>query len=665
MSKAQNFIDFQQRRIDLLDGVEDKKCSDSLFSSIYFEQIDRIQIELSELSPNRKEKMEFAIYQDLYRINTDFLNSHSIQASKYNYFEEYLKACSQNKQLQYLYAYPEHAYQILPLILYEEHTSTFLESEANKDASLVLENYASFFEAAYSSKILSLACQNDPIAAKKYFYGKQLVYTDLKKSDDKIDQLIIEIFNAVGRNSKAYNLLELIAHEKISILEADELSKENDIHYFNALLSCARNPKALARQSFTEELEYISLQKIRPINALYEVHMDKNRFSSLAVNNAEQIYSFIIYSEEEIFTSSFNGIYDLLLSKIKEENMSSYQLLEKLGFNEYGNFLKICASYSKLQNFLERMSPEEKSILLEKFVSLDSSTNLLKDAVCLADCIASIADSTTLMVLETSLIEKSHLCEKEEVKLAYDLLLAFFSSKSVLTKKPSMQEGALFEICNLGQLNKHALFGEDSIHTELHIFYDDEDGRSSYVSFLNTFKSSKWKIEYQSNFTIIKSIKGKRVELYLTNPTLGHTSASSILAYLNSKNQDLEVLVHRGHSFYLPSSLEYLNPQIKLVILGSCGGYNKVLDILNKAPDAQIISTKQIGSYLVNNPLILRLVENINSGEDILWEEFWLSLGEKLKTKVLAFEKFQEYQAPHQNLGASFIRTYKSYQYKI
>ncbi|MCB0510028.1 MAG: hypothetical protein KDC82_04635, partial [Bacteroidetes bacterium] len=335
MSKAQNFIDFQQRRIDLLDGVEDKKCSDSLFSSIYFEQIDRIQIELSELSPNRKEKMEFAIYQDLYRINTDFLNSHSIQASKYNYFEEYLKACSQNKQLQYLYAYPEHAYQILPLILYEEHTSTFLESEANKDASLVLENYASFFEAAYSSKILSLACQNDPIASKKYFYGKQLVYTDLKKSDDKIDQLIIEIFNAVGRNSKAYNLLELIAHEKISILEADELSKENDIHYFNALLSCARNPKALARQSFTEELEYISLQKIRPINALYEVHMDKNRFSSLAVNNAEQIYSFIIYSEEEIFTSSFNGIYDLLLSKIKEENMSSYQLLEKLGFNEY------------------------------------------------------------------------------------------------------------------------------------------------------------------------------------------------------------------------------------------------------------------------------------------------------------------------------------------
>lgn len=663
--KAQNFIDFQQNRIDLLDGIEDKKCRDSLFSYIYFEQIDLIQniIELSEFTTSRKKNLELAIYKDLYQINANFLNTHSIQPFKYDYFEEYLNACILKQELDYLYAYPDHAYQILPLIVLEESTKNFLESEANRAPALVLENYSNFSEAPYFGEILSRATKNDPIAAKKYFYGNQSVYSALKKSDNKTDQLIIEIFNAVGRNSKAYNLLELIKQGEISIIEADEISKEYSTNYLNALLTCSKEIDALARQSFTEELQIIALQKIRPINALYEIHLDEQRFSSLNIYNSEQIYTFIVYSEEEIFTSSFNGIFKVLLKKLKLENKTSFQLLEALGFNEFRSFLKICASYSELESFLELMSAEEKSILLDRFVSLEASTNILKDAVSLADCIASIQDSTTLMVLESLLIEKSSLGNNKQVKLAYDLLLEFFNSKSVARKNDSTPSKSQYEISNLNQINAKALFGKDNIHTELHIFYDDDDGKSSYHSFINTFRAPNWKIEYNSAYTLIKSIDGEKVELYLTKPEIDKKSASIITNYLKEKNQDIEVLVHRGHSFYVNSSLDYLNSDVKLVILGSCGGYNKVLDVMNKAPDAQIISTKQIGSYLVNNPLIFSFASTINWGNEINWEEFWIQLGLKLQADKVAFEKFQEYKAPHQNLGASFIKAYRSYQY--
>lgn len=665
ITKAQDFIDFQQKRIDLIDGLEDRKCRDSLFNYIYFNQIDKIQnsLELADLSKSRKYNLELAIYKDLYRINDNFINTHSIQPFKFNYFEEYLNACKLSQELEYLLAYPDRAYQILPLIALENSIKGFLAREADKDPALVLENYSNFLEAPCSAEILSKASKNDPIAAKKYFYGNHAIYTSLKNSPFQTDQLIIEIFNKVGRNSKAYNLLELIDQGKISILEADEISKEYSTKYLNALIACSKEIDALARQSFTEELEIISLQKIRPINALYEMHLDEKRFSSLNIYNTEQIYNFIVYSENEIFTSSFNGIYKILLQKMNAENKTSFQLLESVGFNEFRSFLKICASYSELESFLELMSAKEKSILLERFVSLEESTNILKDAVCIADCLASIQDSTSLMVLESMLIEKSTSCHDKQLKLAYDLLVELFKEKSVLRKNKVETNPINYELRNLNQIDKKALFGKDSIHTELHIFYDDEDGKNSYNSFINTFKKPNWQIEYKDSYTRIKSLDGEQVELFLTIPEIDKKSAAIITKYLQEKNQDIEVLVHRGHSFYVNSSLDYLNSDVNLVILGSCGGYNRVLDILNKAPEAQIISTKQIGSYLVNNPLIFKFASAINSGNEINWEEFWINLGTKLKADKVAFEKFQEYKAPHQNLGASFIRTYRFYQY--
>ena len=127
----------------------------------------------------------------------------------------------------------------------------------------------------------------------------------------------------------------------------------------------------------------------------------------------------------------------------------------------------------------------------------------------------------------------------------------------------------------------------------------------------------------------------------------------------DEKGADIEVLVHRGHSFYVPRSLLFLRNETRIVLLGSCGGYHRVSEILNQSPFAHIISTKQIGTYTVNNPLLLAIAKQVESGGTIQWNEFWEQFSSSFQEGTYAYQKMIEYVPPHQNLGATFIQAFR------
>lgn len=118
-----------------------------------------------------------------------------------------------------------------------------------------------------------------------------------------------------------------------------------------------------------------------------------------------------------------------------------------------------------------------------------------------------------------------------------------------------------------------------------------------------------------------------------------------------------DVLIHRGHSYYAPKTVEKTKPSAKIFILGSCGGYNLLSSVIERSPDISIISSKQIGSYTVNNPVIKALAEEMRLGKDIVWQNVWNKLDASLK-KSPAYSKFVDYIPPHKNLGAIFIKAY-------
>ena len=116
------------------------------------------------------------------------------------------------------------------------------------------------------------------------------------------------------------------------------------------------------------------------------------------------------------------------------------------------------------------------------------------------------------------------------------------------------------------------------------------------------------------------------------------------------------IVIHRGHSYYAPYTIEQLAPTAKIVFLGSCGGYHLIHDVLEHAQDAHIIASKQIGKQVINQPLIDMMMEKVRTGSNIDWIPFWREFEKRYKN----IEGFGDYIPPHKNLGAIFIKAYKN-----
>jgi hypothetical protein len=128
----------------------------------------------------------------------------------------------------------------------------------------------------------------------------------------------------------------------------------------------------------------------------------------------------------------------------------------------------------------------------------------------------------------------------------------------------------------------------------------------------------------------------------------------ALCAYLLKNKIIPAVTINRGHSYNAPYTIEQMSTASKIVFMGSCGGYRMIHDILEKAPDAHIIGTKQIADAPVNNPFLKLIMEKLRGGSNIEWIPFWKELGKMVTDKI-----FDDYVPPHKNLGALFIKAYK------
>jgi hypothetical protein len=193
-------------------------------------------------------------------------------------------------------------------------------------------------------------------------------------------------------------------------------------------------------------------------------------------------------------------------------------------------------------------------------------------------------------------------------------------------------------------------------------FYDDEDGDESFRAFKTIFKDSMWTItDTSALFIKITSKRGRLVEIYANKPKEEYNGQEFLENYFDRKGIVPDVLIHRGHSYYAYKTIEKTQASTRIFILGSCGGYHNLSNIIDKAPEVNIISSKQIGVYAVNNPIVKELADNVREGRDINWQELWKKLDTRLKKEhILTYTKFLDYIPPHKNLGAIFIRAYNN-----
>jgi hypothetical protein len=154
-----------------------------------------------------------------------------------------------------------------------------------------------------------------------------------------------------------------------------------------------------------------------------------------------------------------------------------------------------------------------------------------------------------------------------------------------------------------------------------------------------------------------------RVSIYANAPLnekeeLDLKAQDSLTAYLSEKQITPSIIVHRGHSYYANHTVASIDSSAKLVLLGSCGGYQKLAAVLSRAPETQVIASKQIGKGVINAALLSQIAETLEKGQDIVWRALWKQMNVQLKGA--AKTSFQDYIPPYKNIGLMLLKTYRA-----
>src|SRR5215471_2228436 len=526
----------------------------------------------------------------------------------------------------------------------------------------------------FLDSLIKVAAYRDPGQLYDYAAASDRLGAMIRAIDDPLIKAVSRM--ATSNSGRWYfPFLDNIMRGKMSISEIDAV-KDDSVKYYRLLVNTHLDYMERALNKDTaygyKELEKRIETKARDvfvntINALHEVDNPAIRFKIIQPLTAEELYYLAVTTDGIIYTSSFvKGVYPLMMARANQRGDS---ILMRVKFDRYRKFIKMCAGYNTLSNFLStfqpKTNPNEESDaerLMRAFVGKLEESGGLEDGVDVADSYASIAETIKPLAEKMLLNVKANydrnlLTNNKRGVVMYNLLYKLFLSADTNNHIDLSKE---FGIPPVYGVPFRALTNDSSGRVVMEVFfYGDKDGKTIFQGFKKMFDPKVWKITTTKYWIDISSTKGKPVSVYANLPLPEEDDQDKMAqdamdSFLLKNNLYPTVVIHRGHSYNAPYTIERILPSAKIVFMGSCGGYYLIHDILKHSPDAHIITSKQIGKTAVNQPFFNLLMEKIRMGNNIDWIPFWEELEKKVKV-----EGFEDYIPPYKNLGAIFIKAYK------
>ena len=481
-------------------------------------------------------------------------------------------------------------------------------------------------------------------------------------------------------NSKSGRLyfpfLDNLIKGKITIDEIDRV-KGDDLNYYRLLVKtrldyAARilppaRDTALEMSSLTDWLAKKGKDIfVREINALHTVDNPAIRFKILDSLNPAELYYLIVLSEDEIYTSSYLGVYERIFQRMKEPYGDS--LIMQVHGDYFRKFIKMAAAYNKLGHFLGTMDKQNANTIMKSFIIHLEGANE-EEAVDVADSYSSIFEKNPnlakFVLGEVQWNYDNNVAAGDKKgTIIYDLLQTLFESADSSRK---IDLSARLGIPPIYTVDYGSLKDDSGRVIEQVFFYGDEDkdGQNSFIDYMALFRGKPgWKIVENPEWVTISSTKGKPVLIYANKPLFGENdpdakAQTDLGDYLYDHQLRPTIVIHRGHSYHVRYTIKQMPPTARIVVLGSCGGYNNLSEVLRINEEAHIISSKQVGTKTVNEPILQAIDNVLLSGKDIDWLSIWRELGEKFQNDPLAKERFDDYIPPYKNLGAIFIKAYR------
>ena len=660
----------EQNKADIIDGVYDrfvdrggdakqnKRLSDALF---YY--TDRTVAYIENNIPEDVDKRRYLarIIQTLTDFNRD-IDDGLINTTYYidmvHQTHGFVQSLHQQRYKSYIDEnISEPLYAMRSMFDAEAEPHRYLvEAMANKFPEVLLTEIRTLKPDAAVDRVIAGTAQKYPKRVLNLATSTAIERDYVRRNPDPLVQQIVRIADSAEVPLKAIYFIAPLRDGKLTLNEVNRITL-NDALYFKQLCALRQSYlKTSLRTMYDFELGHTSKYYVNTMNELHNAS-DAVRFKCVDGLSANELYYVMVYGSDELYTSSFLGCYKRLMTRIKP--LSGDRFLDTVQQDKFRTFIRLCANYNTLNDFLGTMPTDAKTDLMRDFVEgLDrTQEDNLEGAVDVANSLGSMSDSVLLdQVIETLRQQKNRFSYQPQYKgyKIYNILYAMMTMNSdslyLYLGIPPITKMPIRQLADSGQAVVQQIF-----------FYGDEDGKGAFNGWLGGFGAPNWKVVSKTQWLEISSLKGSPVMMYVNRPFSepdDEKAQQALQRYLDSMDVHPTVIIHRGHSYHLPTTLEHINEYHKVVILGACGAYQHLATVLNHSPNAHIVSSKQIGAGKVNGPILKAFNNTLLQGQDIDWVSMWADLGKQFATSPEARKLFDDYVPPYKNMGALFLKAY-------
>ena len=692
-------IDKQQKRLLALDGKADDSITMSKDESINLQiadalirQVDDLQKQI-ELDSVMTSQTKIKYLRSLESLLKGYVNNYkkpdfppSMAPALFSAYKKAMAADMKNESIEPIIE--ENSYGIGKILVecfllpsenigVKASRADLIRKYCELHPNDILTVLSSYPDLPFADSLIIVAGHRDPKKLYDFAAGRSALAYRIRDSKDSLVNTVAKM--AYSKSGQLYfPFLDNIMKGRISFGDINKV-KDNGFSYYRLLVKTRMDyaermlpplkDTALEMAAVTQMLKIKGDDIfIREINALHVVSNPAVRFKVLEGLSPAELYYLIVLGEDEIYTSSYLGVYERIFQRMKNPRGDS--LIMSIHGDYFRKFIKMAAAYNKLDNFLATMEKENASTVMKAFtIGLERAKE--EDAVDVADSYSSIYEKNPALakfVLNEVKwnYDRNLINNNKRGTIIYQLLETLFESADTTKNVDLSTKLGIPPIYSVSYNN----LADDSGRVIQQVFFygdKDKDGQTSYANFMALFqKKPEWKITENptKEWVSIMSTRGKPVWIFANKPLLGEDDPDDkaqhhLDDFLYDNKLKPTIYIHRGHSYHVRYTLKQIEASAKIVILGSCGGYNNLSEVLRISEDAHIISSKQVGTRTVNEPILQAIDNDLLEGKNIDWITLWHDVSLKFQKDPAAKERFDDYIPPYKNLGAIFIKAYR------
>ena len=680
-------IDKEQKRVDKLDGKTDGLLKLSGNDDINIQitdallrRIDELQLKIEAQGANHNFKVGYL--RGLKELLQEYQKQVKIKKTNAVYaplliesFDSCMSLVMEGRSTIPVFKFLPYqaAEQLLPLFYAEkdlgEIKKVIFLKKATAEPKSILAEIGIYEKESFADSLVSVAALTAPLEVYTYAQAVKSIQAQLifRSKDERVKMiarlsektngtLFLPFLDELVRGTLSIDSVGAVVEQPVTyykLLVKTQILYQQRIAAGDTIMMASALFDMLRRQA-TDAF----------VNVMNELHDEKEavRFKVAERLSSQEIYYLLVSTEEVIYTSTYTQLFKRMIERTPGRRSDS--LLMLVYMDRFKKFIKMAANYNRLDEFLNAMPETRSRQLMYAFANGLQKTNSLEDAVDVADSYGSVSSAAMKDFLKKQIrlnYEKSLQTGDKRGGVIYRILNTLFQSSEDSTVDLSAELG----IPSVYRVDHQTLADDSGRIVQQVFFYGDEDGVISFKNFMGLFSSkTDWEVVKGEEWVKIRSLKGRAYTIYANLPLdykedLDQKAQEHLVNYLTDNNIMPTIVVHRGHSYHLKYTIRQMMSSARIVMLGSCGGYQNLAKILNVNEDAHIISTKQVGSFSVNEPILRSLNEHIRTGKNIDWIPLWEQVNQAVKQDPKASVLIKDYVPPHKNLGALFIKAFR------